>query len=566
MVKFNVTNRLILTSSIILIILVLNIASLFILISKKNIMEDALNISQQTRKQLLKAEKVNESLLQVENSFHEYYNSFDPQVFNIYKKQINELSENIEVLIQAVQIDTVRNSKDIRKLLVDKKKESEMYLNLRAITDSLIFSVNVLDERKEELSKIHRGSLNMRIDTISVTETTTDRKKGLIGKIKSAIVGEEVEQSTNSKISISGFDEANMLEEEIFSYPNSYKTLSSAGNLSESNNLAAKTLELRNSGLRLIRINKNLISEISELTHEIELGIKDQEVNGFDTFINSVKTSARSLQVISIVLVVFALILSIYLVLLALENDKSQKRIIELNRRVNHQSVQKDKFLSIISHDLLNPFNALLGFSEILKDVVVSGDKEEIVEYSSIIHETTVRILALLQNLLIWARTQNGKIKYSPTLASIDELVQGVVLVLTPVAAKKNIDLEYNVEKITSNIDVNMISSVLQNLVTNAIKFTNASGRVTIRAWNESNNLNFVVSDTGVGMSKEQLDKLFRIEATRSGLGTENETGTGLGLSIVKEFVELHGGKIWVESTLGKGSKFYFSIPQNGGN
>jgi signal transduction histidine kinase len=136
------------------------------------------------------------------------------------------------------------------------------------------------------------------------------------------------------------------------------------------------------------------------------------------------------------------------------------------------------------------------------------------------------------------------------------------MLILSPFARNKEIDLSWSVpDDLKATIDSTIISSILQNLVTNAIKFTNRGGKVTVTSLIESGNLNFIISDSGVGMDEKQLNKLFKLENTSSARGTENETGTGLGLIISKEFIEIHQGKIWVESIVGKGSVFHITFP-----
>jgi len=281
-----------------------------------------------------------------------------------------------------------------------------------------------------------------------------------------------------------------------------------------------------------------------------------------NSFLKSVRNSTDFLQNILIVLILLACMLAAYILVLAYKNDKFQNNIIDLNKKVMKDSVEKDKFFSIISHDLMNPFNALLGFSEMLVVSAKNGDKEDCVEYSQIVHQSTKRILNLLQNLLVWSRMQNGKMKYAPKSVRIDELVSNTMMIVAPIAQNKEIKLEWSVNiDVSATIDPNMIGSVLQNLVTNAIKFTKRGGSVTLKAFVELNNLKFTISDTGVGMNEEQLNKLFKLDKTYTSMGTDDEVGTGLGLIICKEFIESHHGKIWVESTLGKGSSFCFSIP-----
>jgi PAS domain S-box-containing protein len=233
--------------------------------------------------------------------------------------------------------------------------------------------------------------------------------------------------------------------------------------------------------------------------------------------------------------------------------EKSEQKLSELN-------VTKDKFFSIIGHDLKNPISAVLGLSEVLFETLTP--ENEGFEYATAIHESVLSIDNLLNKLLIWSQTQNSKIKLNLSAVRIDKLIDDIMVIVEPIAQNKGIDLRTTIEnEIIAKIDHNMISSVLQNLITNAIKFTRKGGEVNISVSKQPGKLNFSVSDTGVGMTAKQLQKLFRLDKASSSRGTNNEPGTGLGLIICKEFVESHRGEIWVESTLGKGSKFYFSIP-----
>jgi signal transduction histidine kinase len=259
---------------------------------------------------------------------------------------------------------------------------------------------------------------------------------------------------------------------------------------------------------------------------------------------------------------IVAFALAIYIMLLAYRNDKFQNNIISLNAKILQDSIEKDKFYSIVSHDIMNPFNALLGFSKILKEAVKEGDHEEVEECSVIVHQSAERISNLLQNLLVWSRVQNGKIQFTPKNHNVNQLVSEAMAVVAPIAKNKTITLDWKVEgEINALLDKNMITSVIQNIVTNAIKFTPKGGQVKVSASSESTKLKVVVSDTGVGMNEEQLSKLFRLDKASSSKGTDEETGTGLGLIIAREFIEKHNGKIWAESELGKGSKFCFDIP-----
>lgn len=553
MAKLKLPKRLITTTILMALMLVFIIGMIISLINEKGRIQSALNLSQQNREQLLKTESVTESLLLVEARFKEYCATFETKVFDEYKAQAKTLAENINLLQQTASQEASGEDNRITKIFEEKNREAEVYLRLKQITDSLMLSVSSLENQQTEIEKTYRRRIGGRIDTLSVTETRESYKKGLLGKIKSAIVGEKIKENVNTKLRVQTPDETlqkSLLSGSLIPTPTNIKEL------------IKKNFELKESELKLIYINNSLIEEIRKLVNDIKISIKDQEASHNNSFLSSVRHSTDFLQNILIVLMVLAGILAGYILFLAYRNDKFQDHIIALNQKVMKDSVEKDKFFSIISHDLMNPFNALLGFSNILKDAVKENDQKEIEECSTIVHQSATRISDLLQNLLVWSRMHNGKIQFSPKSARIEELISNTMMVLSPIAQNKQIKLDWSVDgDITAKLDTNMVGSVLQNLVTNAIKFTEKGGEVRVSAFLESENLNIEVADTGVGMTDERIQKLFRLDKTASSRGTDDEVGTGLGLIISKEFVEMHRGKIWVESTLGKGSKFCFRIP-----
>lgn len=564
MIKIKIPTRLIATTILMSLILVLIVVIIISLINEKGRIQSALNLSQQNRDQILKTESVTESLLLVEVRFKEYCTTFEKPVFEDYKAQVKTLAENIQLLQQTVITESKEEGNRITRIFEEKTKEADIYVKLRLITDSLMFSVGSLDENQTEIEKYIGSRSGGRIDTLSVTATRETYKKGLLGKIKNAIVGERIQENVNTKLLVNTPEEQdnfnpNLSQKQILKALQAQKSGANSGNIRE---LILRVNELKTSELKLIKINNSLISEIRKLINEIKTSIKNQEVKQNNSFLKSVRNSTDFLQNILIVLMFLACILAAYILVLAYKNDNFQNNIIDLNKKVMKDSVEKDKFFSIISHDLMNPFNALLGFSEMLTISAKSGDQEDCVEYSQIVHQSTKRILNLLQNLLVWSRMQNGKMKYTPKSVRVEDLVSNTLMIMSPIAKNKDINLQWNVnDDIIATLDSNMIGSVLQNLVTNAIKFTERGGSVTVNAFAESNQLNFAVSDTGVGMDENRLNKLFKIDKNSSSRGTDDEVGTGLGLIICKEFIEAHQGKIWAESTLGKGSSFHFYIP-----
>ncbi|MBE9467454.1 MAG: HAMP domain-containing histidine kinase [Bacteroidetes bacterium] len=240
---------------------------------------------------------------------------------------------------------------------------------------------------------------------------------------------------------------------------------------------------------------------------------------------------------------------------LAAKNAMSFQSLVELN-------ATKDKFFSIIAHDLKIPFNSILGFSEILHTEIINKNYDDIEKYSRIIQTTSNNAFNLLQNLLEWSRSQTGKIDFHPEYFLLSELVDSVIDLLENVAEKKGVAI---IKVISFDLKVyadrHMIETVIRNLISNSIKYTTKGGDITISANALTENIQISISDTGVGIPPEKAENIFQITNNSSTLGTNNEKGTGLGLILCKEFIDEHNGKIWVNSEIEKGSTFYFTIP-----
>ena len=246
----------------------------------------------------------------------------------------------------------------------------------------------------------------------------------------------------------------------------------------------------------------------------------------------------------------------------AKELNESNLLLEERRQHIEELNASKDKFFSIIAHDLKNPFQTIIGFSEMQKEEIKSGDKGAIEEYAGLINSSAIQTYRLLENLLEWANSQRGKIPFNPVPINLIETLNEEFSALNEIAKVKNIELKSSLPSdLKIKADKDMIKTILRNLITNAIKFTHKNGLVEVRARIEDGNMEISVSDSGIGMTDETMTKLFRIDANLTTRGTENEKGTGLGLFLCKEFVEKHGGKIWVESESGKGSTFKFFIP-----
>ena len=244
------------------------------------------------------------------------------------------------------------------------------------------------------------------------------------------------------------------------------------------------------------------------------------------------------------------------------ERVKITKEIQDRNEQLTKLNAEKDKFFSIIAHDLKSPFTGLLGLTELMVDCSDSFTKEEFIEYSNSINQASQKLYKLLENLLEWAQVQRGTITFTPMNLDLAKIVSHSIDTIYQRAIQKQVTI---INEITTSqqvfTDEKMTETVLRNLLSNAVKFTKSGGKIFVKAETiDDNTIRVSVEDTGVGIPQKDIERLFKIEEKVSSQGTEGESSTGLGLLLCKEFVEMHGGKIWVESENGKGSKFSFTI------
>ncbi len=262
-------------------------------------------------------------------------------------------------------------------------------------------------------------------------------------------------------------------------------------------------------------------------------------------------------RIIGYLAILFVLILGFLAIIYIQYREKkiANKKLIELN-------AMKDKFFSIIAHDLKNPFNQILGFSELLITELPKLNKEQIDDYIKEIYNASSLTYKLLENLLEWSRTQSGSITLKPSKIKVKDAVHNQIIFIRNLASIKEITLHNEVdENLIIYADSNMLQTILRNLISNAVKYSEISGTIVINARNIEYFVEISVCDTGIGIDSDSLQKIFRIDTNLSTAGTAQEAGTGLGLILCKEFVERHGGTITAESEKGKGSTFIFRLP-----
>ena len=244
------------------------------------------------------------------------------------------------------------------------------------------------------------------------------------------------------------------------------------------------------------------------------------------------------------------------------ERKQTEEEIKSKNAELQKLNADKDYFMSILAHDLKAPFNAILGFLDLLVNNLHSYDINEIERQITIVNESALRAYLLMEDILLWAMSQSGKLPFQPAEFDFKISCDKVVEMLKPNADNKGITINnVEAENIIVYADTNMLNTVLRNIISNAIKFTGVGGIIKIDAEKNNSEVTISVSDNGTGISPEALSNLFDISKMHSSKGTANEKGTGLGLLLCKSFVEKHGGTIWAESELGKGSVFKFTLP-----
>ena len=373
--------------------------------------------------------------------------------------------------------------------------------------------------------------------------------------IELRIAQEELEVSRNKYVNLFDFS------------PTPYFTLNKDGIIREVNLSASKMLGFDRNKLIGKRFNSFTLADENDIFNSF--------IN--DIFNSSVKHSCE-LTIVNKVKQQFKVLLEGLELGDALEPEKTcqvalidmteykriENSLKESNEELKELNATKDKFFSIIAHDLRSPFQSLLGFAEILSTEIDSLSKEDIVYFSKGLNEDLRNLYGLLDNLLHWSMMQRNMIEFNPAEVDLLELVNKIIRLLHQSAENKNISITNKINPGTfAHADVDMVRLVVQNLLINAIKFTKTDGHIVVTAVDKAEFVQITVQDDGMGIDPEKAADLFGFKKMFSTNGTEGEKGTGLGLPLCKEFVERNDGRIWVESKPGSGSKFVFNLKKS---
>jgi len=319
---------------------------------------------------------------------------------------------------------------------------------------------------------------------------------------------------------------------------------------------------------------KQKFEQIANLEKQYETEKKENEIIRLQSkqeLTNVQLLKNKQLKILGFVSASLLLVFIFFVLIRYYDKAKSNRLLESKNVKIARSenelrilNAAKNKFFSIIAHDLKNPFHTVMGYSDLLHKEYDHFTEEERRKFAGDINQSSNKIFQLLQNLLEWAKSQTGRLVFTPTELEFKRLITNAVNVLRPLAEQKRILIETNFdENLVLFADPQMIETVLRNLINNAIKFTPVDGLIEITTNKTENQVQICVKDNGTGISPEDAKNLFQIDSTVKRKGTNNEDGSGLGLILCKEFVQKNNGTIWVESTPGQGSSFFFTIPAN---
>lgn len=281
----------------------------------------------------------------------------------------------------------------------------------------------------------------------------------------------------------------------------------------------------------------------------------DSTIEGFQLYLSFI-IFVGTLALLAICILLFFLIRNY-------QTIREKNRELEAARAsLEESNLAKDKFFSVIAHDLRNPFHGLVGLSQVLVEDYEVMDKEKIKRFHNLVYQSAKQGYQLVLNLLEWTRTQTGRMTFAPEKLDISRIITDNIRLAQSIAASKNIKIVNQTEPgLLVEADYNMIHTVFRNLLSNAIKFSHTGGEIVVNSKHDDKHIRIDIRDNGIGMDQKTLDNLFKIDISQSSTGTQGETGTGLGLILCREFVSRHKGDITVKSEKGKGAVFSVSLP-----
>lgn len=477
--------------------------------------------------------------------------------------ELGDLEKSITNLNNAYKIrDEIGDIKGVGDILND---IGNYYLRLNQLDKALYYFEKTLGLCEKTNDQILMGLSLRKIGNIQLEKGNEDY--GINNIKKSLQIGENV-------------DNLELIKNAYFELFNYYYKVGNKANALENYlnyTIVKDSINAKLNSQRLIEIQMNFeleksYNEISRIENEVSELTAENKIRAIEL---KKQKNVRNLLFVIVLISLFSGIMiftqflskrktNILLQEKIKEADQSNKLLQESEDNLKILNATKDKFFSIIAHDLRNPFNALHGLTYYLLKNYDDFNSDEIKQSLELIYGSADDLLELLENLLHWSRTQRGKMLFTPKEINISEIINKIFNLLSMNAKKKEINLINEIDKEkTIYADNDMITAIFRNLISNAIKFSHSNSFIRISSKNFSEYTEFSVMDNGVGISPENIKKLFRIDIHHSTSGTSEEQGSGLGLILCREFVEKHNGTIWVESEIKKGSTFKFTIAKN---
>lgn len=445
-----------------------------------------------------------------------------------------------------------------KSLIINKKIEDTRGIGIN-LTNIGISFINIKNYEKgiEMLNK----SLENYGDNVNLYNTYNNYELGRAYYLMSQDV-----RYTNDKTSY--VDKSIHLLEDVLKEFTKYNSLKE---IQETNYFLAKCYKMKgkyeialNSFEKYSTIKDSIFSKETEkkmvnLEFQREISLRDQQIE-IQTL--RIKSDTRKFYLLVTISATVATLLGLFL-FLYISKRRNNEQLKEKNAVISNINSQKDKFYSIIAHDLKGPFNGFLGLTELMAEDIDNMSTEEIKFAASNMSISAKNLFNLLENLLEWSRMEQNLIPYTPKQYQLESFVLDSIIILRDNASKKEISINTEIpNSLAIFADKNMFQAIIRNIVLNAIKFTHKKGTIYIKAIEELNNIIITVKDTGIGMSPKIINNLFKIDVKNNRIGTEDEPSTGLGLILCKEFIEKHNGKIWTESEEGNGSTFFISFPK----
>lgn len=305
--------------------------------------------------------------------------------------------------------------------------------------------------------------------------------------------------------------------------------------------------------------SKESEKKFATLEFQRQIDLRDQQIE-IQTL--KIKSDARKLYFLISISIAVAILLGLFL-FLYISKRSNNELLKEKNTLISNINFQKDKFYSIIAHDLRGPFNGFLGLTELMAEDIDDLSNEEIKFAAANMRTSAKNLFNLLENLLEWTRMEQNLVPFDPKEYPLESNVLESIITLHDIAEKKEINIKTEIPNtLTVFTDINMFQAIIRNIVLNAIKFTQKKGTIHIHALDNHSDIIIKIKDSGIGMNQDLINDLFKIDTRNNRIGTEKEPSTGLGLILCKEFIEKHKGKIWVESEEGNGSTFHISFPK----